>query len=696
MWSYPFNRTRKPAHRSAIPVRSDRSQAPGPMPGEARKPVLYSRLFMPFVSRDRAAGLVVALFLAGACAAAMTGTGHAADYYFSDCTSGGSGTAANPYCVDPTGSYGDATFQYLVDGAAPDAASGDTFHLCCGSPCNTGSCTYNLQEKGTLNTMTFTVSPVADIDDLTVVPYCNGGACATVILSGDHKNDNKFCSRFIPCTSDPDNDDPEGFFYGRDNSSGWHFNGDPLGLGTKHIIIEKFGGGDGGASHASFFWTNSDGGGLIVENLVMRYKHRSMWDGDDYFDATSRPESDGIYDCQRGQYGGQSAVIRISGSNTLGPRPIFRNNEIYGICGPVIRLLGTYSAANVGLDFHDNVVYNTEAFFDGHNGKNVRLTDNLVYDCMWCINIEEEVSDFDVEGNTIECRGTYKLTSSHSCLSGIMVFEDEGGVGNNCTDSGPEYCLARNIHIRGNIVRGSTHANEPGDGTGYFSQGIVWQAHTSAGHSDAGDGTLGTSVIENNIVSHVQNQWSCGNNPQNASLVVHSVDDLLIQNNTVYDSACYGIMTDGAGNHTVRNNLLVQAYQHASGRDDPELRAWGTGTLTLENNNFFAGSLGGDPVVNLNGTNYTCAQVNGGSIGATNRCAATSFVNTSGGRLTWDLHLPASDTANRNAGAAQGPAVDVDGQPRNDGQIDIGADELAVDDTTPPAAPENLREEPVP
>jgi parallel beta-helix repeat protein len=177
-------------------------------------------------------------------------------------------------------------------------------------------------------------------------------------------------------------------------------------------------------------------------------------------------------------------------------------------------------------------------------------------------------------------------------------------------------------------------------------------------------------------------------------LSVRSDDDLLVQNNTVYDSACFGIMTAGAGNHTVRNNLVVQSYQHHSKRPLPELRHWGTGTLTLENNNLFTGSTGGNPVANLNGPGFSCRKVNGGSIGATNKCAAASFVNVSGRPLTWDLHLAASDTANRNAGAAQGPAVDIDGQPRNDGQIDIGADEIAGNDTTPPAPPQNLREVP--
>lgn len=699
MRSYRSNRTRCQARGPAEPAPSDRAAVSGPAHG-ARWPAGTGWLLRPAGRSDRAGRLLIALCLAGACATATTGLAPAADYYFSDCTSGGSGTVSDPYCVDPTGSYGDASFQYLIDGAAPDAASGDTFHLCCGSPCNTSSCTYHLQEKGRLDTMTFAVRPLTGVDNLTVVPYCSGSACATVALSGDHKNDGKFCSRFIPCSGDPDDDDPEGFFDGDTTSSGWHFDGDPLGLGTRHIIVEKFGGGNGGNSHSNFFWTNEDGGGLIVENIVMRYLHRSMWDGDEYYAATIRPESDGVYDCQKGQFGSRSSAIRINGDNPRGPRPIFRNNEIYGVCGPVIRLLGTYSAANIGLDFHDNVVYNTETVFNGHNGKNVRIANNLLYDCLNCLSIEEEVSNFDIEGNTIECRGTYRLNTAYSCVKAIAVFEDEGGPGNNCSDAGPKYCLARNIHIRRNTIRGSSYLGEPGDGTGWFGAGIMWLAHTSPGHPDAGDGTLGTSVIENNIVSHVQAQWRCQGSKifdAGVALGADSDDDLLIQNNSVFDSACYGVVTDGAGNHTVRNNLLVQSYRYWTGttpNTSPELAAFGSGSISYSNNSLWAGSIGGDPVAVLGGSSYSCSQINAGNLGTGNKCAAPSFLNTTGNRLTWDLHLAASDTANRNAGAAQGPSVDIDGQPRSDGQIDIGADEIVGNDTTPPAAPRNLVEVP--
>jgi hypothetical protein len=622
-------------------------------------------------------------------------------YFYEGIICPGSGTPASPYCIDPDGTGFNTSFGQLVDGAGLEASTGDTFHLCCGSPCGTGSCTYRLEEESATpdpsQAMIPAIDPTGGQDDITIRPYCSGGACATVALSGDLNNDGRICSDNLPCSALPE-DEPEAFFYGRFIASGWHFDGDPLDLGTRHLIIEKFGGGrqgTGSGVRGSFFWITNGSPGLVVENVLMRYFHQSMWGGVDYYDATiASSDGNGQWGCRKGAFAGTLAVIRISGSDTGSPRPIFRNNEIHGVCGPVIRLLGPYSPAGVGLDFSNNVGYNTETVFNGHNGKNVRLAGNLIYDCLWCLSIEEEVRDFDIEGNTIECRGTYRINTAHSCLQAISVYEDEGGVGNNCSDGGPQYCLARNIHIRRNIIRGSTYLNEPGDGSGWFESGINWQVHTSAGHVDAGDGTLGTSVIENNIVSHVQNRWSCDSNTQKGSLSVFSDDDLLVQNNTVYDSSCFGIMTDGAGNHTVRNNLVVQSYKHYNNSDLVELRHYGTGTLTLQNNNLFVGSTGGDPVARLGGTGYTCAQVNGGSIGATNRCAASGFVNVSGRPMTWDLHLAASDTANRNAGAAQGPAVDIDGQPRSDGQIDIGADEIAGNDTTPPAPPRNLREVP--
>ncbi len=78
--------------------------------------------------------------------------------------------------------------------------------------------------------------------------------------------------------------------------------------------------------------------------------------------------------------------------------------------------------------------------------------------------------------------------------------------------------------------------------------------------------------------------------------------------------------------------------------------------------------------------------------GIGNVCGATSFLNTSGSKESWDLHLAKNDTANRDA-SPLGPGADFDQNPRPQGAAyDIGADELLNDLAPgPPASPRGLQ-----
>src|SRR6185503_604562 len=94
-------------------------------------------------------------------ALALADNARAASYYFSNCASGGAGTQANPYCLDPTGSGNKTSFRYLMDGASPDVAPGDTIYLCAGACDGAGSGTYNLGVAGTANNgWTYVFAPV--------------------------------------------------------------------------------------------------------------------------------------------------------------------------------------------------------------------------------------------------------------------------------------------------------------------------------------------------------------------------------------------------------------------------------------------------------------------------------------------------------------------------------------------------------
>src|SRR6185503_18813485 len=148
--------------------------------------------------------------------------------------------------------------------------------------------------------------------------------------------------------------------------------------------------------------------------------------------------------------------------------------------------------------------------------------------------------------------------------------------------------------------------------------------------------------------------------------------EVTIQNNTLYDTS-NGIYLDGTVPglaYTVRNNLVVKSGKGSTNRPEITATANAAGSL-LRNNNLHHGGQG-DPVLRIDATSYSCAQVP--SVQTGNKCQSTTFVRTTGIVKDWDVHLPATDLANRNAGTT-GAADDIDKTARA-APIDIGADEM--------------------
>ena len=647
----------------------------------------------------------------------------ATDYYFSDCgctaadscqralcdlqpglagcaQSPARGTVQNPWCLDPGADGNKESFDYLMDGAAPELAAGDTVRLCAGACDGQGTSTWWLQTHlgppsssttcGGSNRVVFDMEVDGTAaQPITITPYCVGTACETVVLSGDSNNNNLWdpgvdADRFVS------NVDCDGSTY----VGGHHYYrwlGDPDGDGKPNLIMEK--------ADFYMFGLQQDARGWVVDGLELRYMAGRFFGG-------ANPGSDGAgqLGCSNnteGERGTAFNVARNSGDVTM------THNVIHHGCFAALRPINNCAGQNQSctsgqnsMVFSNNTIYNMGAIINGHQGRNWTIRGNIAYDVFDGISVEEQVVNVAIEDNDFSCRGQYMVNlngTSWKCRAAIIVNDGDNPPSDGCADSGGAegICIAKDIKIRRNRVWGASYSGESGNGKGFLLGGIGFFAHNT-------NGDLGNTVIENNMVWHVQQADDCttgnfaGNAPNDAreaGLAVYSPDQVVIQNNTLYDTACWGIMI-GGGNHVVRNNLVVQSINRATGSDLPELVVMSNATgSTIQNNNLSPGSGSGSVVRicdtgGLCSTSYTCAQVAGG-IGTGNKCSATTFTKVSGVRSSWNLHLVAGDTANLNGGMA-GVTDDIDRQARS-GNPDIGADELFSQDTQAPVAPSQVQ-----
>jgi hypothetical protein len=524
---------------------------------------------------------------------------------------------------------------------------------------------------------------------ITITPYCVGASCETVILSGDSNNNNVWdpgvdADRFVS------NIDCDGSNYlGGHNYYKWL--GDPDHDGKPNLIMEK--------ADFYMFGLQQDAKGWVVDGLELRYMSGRFFGG-------ANPGSDGAgqMGCtnDEGERGTAFNVARNTGDM------IMTHNVIHHGCFAALRPINNCAGQNQSctsgqnsMVFSDNTIYNMGAIINGHQGRNWIIQRNKAWDVFDGIDVEEQVVGAQIDDNDLSCRGQYMVNlngTSWKCRAAIVVSDGDNPPSDGCADTGGAegICIAKDIRIRRNKVWGMTYSGEAAPlGKGYLLGGIAFFAHNT-------NGDLGNTVIENNMIWHVQQADDCstgnfaGNSPNDtreSGLAVYSPDTVIVQNNTLYDTACWGIMV-GGGNHIVRNNLVVQSIRHADGSDLPELVLMSNATgSTVQNNNLSPGS-GSGAVARVCDTNdlcttsYTCSQIAGG-IGTGNKCVATTFTKVSGARDKWNLHLVSGDTANLNGGV---PAVtdDIDKQARS-GAPDIGADELSTQDTQAPAAPTQVQ-----
>jgi hypothetical protein len=654
------------------------------------------------------------------------GTTSAADHYFSDCgctaadacqralcdvkpATGGCaasparGTRENPWCLDPGADGNKESFDYLMDGSAPELAAGDTVRLCAGACDGAGAATWWLQShagypsSNASCTGTYWVVFDMEVDGtstqpITITPYCSGTGCETVVLSGDANNNNVWDSgvdadRFVS------NIDCDGGTY----VGGHHYYrwlGDPDGDRKPNLTMEK--------TDFYMFGMQRDARGWIIDGIEIRYLSGRFFGG-----ANPGADGAGQLGCSNNLEGERGTAINLArntGDVTM------THNVIHHGCFAALRPINNCNGQNQvcttgqnSMVFSENVIYNMGAIINGHQGRNWTVRGNVAWDNFDGIDVEEQVVNAVIEDNDLSCRGDYMVNlngSAWKCRAAIVVSDGDGPPSDGCADVGGSegICIARDIRVRRNRIYGASYSGESGLGRGYLLGGIAFTAHNT-------NGDLGSSVVENNMIWHVQQADDCTtgnfaggapNDAREAALAIYSSDPVLVQNNTVYDTACWGILV-GGGNHVVRNNLVVQSLRRANDTDLPEMALMSNATgSTIQNNNLHPGS-GTGPVIRvcdttgLCTTSYACSQVSA-ALGNGNKCAATPFARVTGARAAWDLHLVATDTINLNGGV-MGITDDIDRQARS-GNPDIGADELSTQDKVPPAPPTKVRVSP--
>jgi hypothetical protein len=545
---------------------------------------------------------------------AFADTVRAASYYFSNCATGGAGTQANPYCLDPTGSGNKTSFKYLMDGAAPDVAPGDTIYLCAGACDGTGTGTYNLGVAGTAtsNNWTYVFSPV--VSGTASAPITiSGYPGETVILSGDTNNNG------VPDAGEPDTMITDVTSAGSNRQ--WYV--------WKNFIVEKL--------QEAVFYINNNPANWTFDNIEVRYFAAQMWNGGTVF-------SNGCDD-QGGGY-----VFKVA--DLQGPLTI-KNSRFHHICGFVNRI--TVNPSSGSILFENNEYYNVSIVDNEFQSRNIVWRGNYLHDFIDGISMEDDMSQVIIEDNVVACPGDYKVAPDGRCGTGITIND-----GNNTSATAGK---TKNITIRRNRLYGSIDGQYGGTGVGYFLCALMIVATNNTEPINV--------LIENNFVWH-HLSWSSDQVCAAGIGVRTNRSEVTIQNNTLYDTS-NGIYLDGTVGglaYTVRNNLVVKSGKGSTNNPEITVAANAAGT-TLQNNNLHHGGQG-DPVLRVNGVNYSCAQVPGVQSG--NKCQATTFVRTTSTVKDWDLHLLPTDIVNRNAGMS-GATDDIDKTPRGSPPIDIGADE---------------------
>ena len=533
---------------------------------------------------------------------------HGVDYYFSDCATGGAGTQGDPYCLDPGATGTNESFEFVMNGSAPDVVAGDTIFLCAGACDGTGTTTYHVETTGTnLDAKTYVFDPqVSGTSGQPITITTHPGE--TVIISGDSNNNG---------VNDPTDVDvlfTTNTTVGR--GKGWYV--------IQNLTFEKT---------RSHIMQLREGQDLVIDNVDLRFTDK-LWTDMSAFDAG----------CVEGANPAYALTMRgLTTSYTV------RNSRIYHICGFAHRNTSNPNAGS--MLFENNEYWNMTTVSNDFVGRNQTWRNNFMHDVNTGLSVEEDMTNITIEDNTIACLGNYIQNADGGCRgAGILIHNGNQGGGGFST---------ANITIRRNRIYGVTNGIAAGTNHGWWGSGIRFTVTNNVGAIN--------SVIENNMLWKIQSRFE---SLSSAAIHVASNKSVTVQNNTIYD-AKYGLTVDTTA-HVLRNNLVVKAFDMRISLNRPEIEITSAAAATtLEHNNMWAAG-DGDPVLDVAGTTYNCADT---FPGTNNICGVPDFVNIAGGPATWDLHLTPSDMTNRNA-ATPGPTDDIDQDVRSLTTPDIGADEI--------------------
>jgi len=389
-------------------------------------------------------------------------------YFFSDCATGklsnsaspiGGGTQSDPWCLDPGGDGVKESFDYLMNGVAPEAVANDTIYLCAGACDGTESTTYYLGSH--VNAVTGVRCSIDPVINPIIGPIKIAGFPGeSVTLSGDTNNDNAFDSatepkRFWDCriAGRPTNDSC-GFNYFMHDltiekyaertfnfSDGYGTWGSGLNFTLDNMILQKMGAGLIGGTAGAPTFTNGYYAPLTGDEGL-----NAMGIKADVINASL--DNSALFIWGRMRHGAK-LIIRNSQIHHLGQIVLRANGNCYNVTGSV-----DYEACSDGTGgalIEDNLIYNVQGLQNGHEGQNWTWRRNAIYDYFEGISFEQQQSHIIVEDNDISCRGVYVVHPSGKCRTAINAY-DQGEC--NETPNGGDACTSHDYRIRRNRIWG--------------------------------------------------------------------------------------------------------------------------------------------------------------------------------------------------------------------------------------------------
>ena len=618
----------------------------------------------------------------------LAGPVWARDWYVSDCatrewTTGcwqsaklasckNAGQKANPYCPDPDGDGTIDFAAYLQDGAAPDAAAGDTIYMCAGA---CGSDTVTSAVIGVNRTAPNPPSSHKCLTNTWFMPKVDNLTLAglpgeTIIITGNPNGN----------TTREDNE-PAVLIGEANGHSGITFKNFKLMQSAEHWFCML--------DHGAPGWT--------LDHLILTENGASVWFDKDGIATGSEASDPGTClkgkTCQCGA-GASSASERfgiyLGGHETH--KFTLKNSIVSTSCGSALRIVNNVKSEQAdgqqSFDIFDNEFFNLGAGIEFWKTHNIRIAGNRFHDLRRAIAPENGVSYVDIEHNRIECRGEYLVQTGGECTAAIGLESGDGQQGQDHT--------AHHVRIRGNTII----AANVGPTKGHFRAGITLDGpRCDKGCKQHPDCTFASdpgNIIENNFVSLVTLPEASNANPHHArgAIGIRACNPITVRNNTIF-GATYGLTLQPVGPEATISayNNIVDTIQSA-GDGSPGIgivlmpEMVGQEANVTYNNIFSAGkkqyavrqcsSLDHDECSGY-GTSCGCgSKLTPCLSSATNKSAPSVFVNPSLSIDTNDLHLSPKDTSNVKAGT-KGASQDIDKQPRSaQGKCDLGADEAVA------------------